>query len=120
MVVSDHGVAWSDAEPRHSAPWATTRGSATLPQSWEKVWDRKDMFDRDREAADLARAEADVAEGERRVSEQRLRIEHLRADGHDTALAESLLRTFESTLGEWIAHRDEIVRRIALIDAGLT
>jgi len=77
------------------------------------------MSDRDKEAADLAKAEADVVAGERRVSEQRLRIDHLRSDGHHTALAESLLRTFESTLGEWIAHRDEIVRRIAPIDAGL-
>ncbi|WP_201833803.1 hypothetical protein [Microvirga zambiensis] len=58
----------------------------------------------------LAKAERDIAEGERRVTRQMILIEKLRHDGHDTVEAEHLLLTLETTLAEWQAHREEILR----------
>lgn len=67
----------------------------------------------DEEHRHLALADQHIVDGETRVTEQMLRVEGLRADGHETARAEELLATLDATLAEWNAHRAEILCRIA-------
>ena len=62
---------------------------------------------------DLALADAHVAEGERHVVRQKEIIEELRLGGHSTALAESLLVSFEQTLASHHAHRDRILAELS-------
>ena len=66
----------------------------------------------EKEEADLAQAEQDIAAGQMRITEQELRIEALRAGGHDTTQAERLLGNLRDTLAQWSAHRTEILRLV--------
>ncbi|MBX9661048.1 MAG: hypothetical protein K2X00_21020 [Nitrospiraceae bacterium] len=52
----------------------------------------------------LALAKRHVAESEPRVARQAALVVRLRADRHDTALAESVLAEFERTLADMRAH----------------
>jgi hypothetical protein len=61
----------------------------------------------------LALAEAHVALGERHVARQREIIAQFRLAGHSTALAESLLASFEETLVTHLDHRARIVAELA-------
>ena len=70
-----------------------------------------------REAEHLVLAERHIVEGERRVTEQCLRVETLRADGHDTVEAEKLLRTLKATLVEFCDHRTLILQTKARLAA---
>ncbi|HEX2726229.1 MAG TPA: hypothetical protein VHN20_10450 [Beijerinckiaceae bacterium] len=79
----------------------------------------QDRLERAREGRTLARADQDITEGERRVAAQLLLIEQLRADGHDTRLAEKLLAGLEATLTEWRTHRELIIQRIAQLNSRL-
>lgn len=54
--------------------------------------------------AHLALAQRHVCDGERRVADQAARITRLAAAGHDTAVAEALLRTMEETLAAMRCH----------------
>ncbi|MBM0206165.1 hypothetical protein JNW90_26490 [Micromonospora sp. STR1s_5] len=74
-------------------------------------------LDRQLEVEHLAQADRHVAEGQVRVDQQQARLAALGESGFDTALAERLLETLERTLIEWRAHREEILRRLANIDA---
>jgi hypothetical protein len=66
-----------------------------------------------RQKADLARAEYHIADGERRIAGQMLRIEELRADGHDTREAEHLLGTMQGLMVQFYAHQNEILRELS-------
>ncbi len=63
-----------------------------------------------REEEDQARFEQLVTEGEGRVTEQMLRIERLRADGHDTKQAERFLAELRQNLDEWHRIRADVTR----------
>ena len=86
----------------------TIIGSVGLP--WPE--ERRSMPDYEtilhKEDQEYARFEQMLADGERRVSEQILRIERLRADGHDTTRAERFLAELEKSLEEWRQTRDDI------------
>lgn len=75
------------------------------------------ITERAREAEHLAMADRHIAEGERRVSDQAVLVRRLCAKGYDTAVADTLLCTLETTLAEWRAHRALIVQRVEQIDA---
>ncbi|WP_336491608.1 hypothetical protein [Methylobacterium nigriterrae] len=75
------------------------------------------MLDLDQERENLVVADRHITEGERRITEQLARIATLAEDGHDTAQAEHLLRTFEETLAEWHGHRQSILASIARLTA---
>jgi hypothetical protein len=62
----------------------------------------------DKEAAHLARFEQMLADRERTVDQQMLRIERLRADGHNTSQAEQFLAKRQETLEEWRHPRGDI------------
>jgi hypothetical protein len=79
----------------------------------------QDRLERDREHRTLVQADEDISEGERRVAAQMLLLEQLRADGHDTRLAEKLLASLQATLTEWRTHRELIVKRIAQLNGRL-
>ena len=79
----------------------------------------QDRLERARERMTLAHADEDIAAGERRVAAQMLVIEHLRASGEDTSLAEKLLVNLQATLTEWRTHRELIVQRIAELNGRL-
>lgn len=76
-------------------------------------------LDRALEVVRLNQADTHIADSERRVTEQRVRLGQLRADGRATLEAERLLTNLEQMLERLHGHRDEIVRTIAQIDAGL-
>jgi hypothetical protein len=78
-----------------------------------------DRLERAREGRTLAQADQDIVDGERRVAAQMLLVEQLRADGHDTHLAEKLLASLQASLSEWRAHRELIVQRIAQLNGRL-
>src|SRR5690242_14245141 len=59
----------------------------------------------EKEEADLAQAEQDIADGQMRVTEQELRIEALRAGGHDTTQAERLLGNLRDSLVVLLCHK---------------
>jgi hypothetical protein len=61
----------------------------------------------------LAQADKHITDGEIRISEQLLRIEHLKADGHDTTEANRMLTDLEDQQKEFEAHRQMIVDRLA-------
>ena len=61
----------------------------------------------------LALAETHVALGERHVTRQKEIIAQFRLAGHPTALAESLLASFEETLVTHLDHRARIVAELA-------
>jgi hypothetical protein len=62
---------------------------------------------------ELAQADRHIAEGEARLARQADLVARLMADGHDTALAEMVLETMESTLASFRNHREPILREIA-------
>jgi hypothetical protein len=76
-------------------------------------------LDRQTEELRLARADRHITVAERHITEQRLRVDRLRADGHDTRTAEEMLREFEANLKTLREHRQIIVRTIEQIDNGL-
>ncbi|MGV7219620.1 hypothetical protein [Bradyrhizobium sp. UFLA05-112] len=76
-------------------------------------------MDRNAEVQRLAEAERHLSDAERTISHQIMDIERLRAGGHPTAVAEQLLETYRRTLKEMQEHRNEIIRTIKDIDAGL-
>jgi hypothetical protein len=61
----------------------------------------------------LAQATRHIARAEEMVSEQRELIERLAEHGHDTKLAENLLRTMQHTLDRMYEHRALIEAAIA-------
>lgn len=63
-------------------------------------------------AADLKHAEFQVEQGERRIALQRKVISALEADGHPTADARELLRTFEAMHRLHIKDRDGLLREL--------
>ncbi len=67
----------------------------------------------------LGEADRHIAVAERNVTEQQLRLDKLRADGHDTKTAEEMLRGFEGVLNTLREHRQMIVKTIDQIDKGL-
>jgi hypothetical protein len=76
-------------------------------------------MDRQAEVNRLGQAERRIANAERIVTEQRLRVDRLRADGHDTKGSEQTLRGFEDTLKILRENRAVIVEAIEQIDKGL-
>ena len=62
------------------------------------------------------KVEADflIEDAERAVVHQMIEIERLRAEGHDTAKAERLLRAFQHTLSALQESRQRVVRGAAL------
>jgi hypothetical protein len=69
------------------------------------------------EKRDLATADRHIAEGEARVEQQRALVERFRHEGQSIANGEMLLDTLSQTLQVWREHRDQIVRRIAYLEA---
>jgi hypothetical protein len=65
----------------------------------------------------LDRAERDVASAHRLVARQRELISTLRANGHDTALAEALLRAFLQGSEAMEDHRRIILEELGLYDS---
>jgi hypothetical protein len=65
-------------------------------------------MDRGMQLRHLEQAERQVVEGERLVFDQEQRVVALDLEGHDTAEARKLLRTFRASREEHIAHRDMI------------
>jgi molybdenum-dependent DNA-binding transcriptional regulator ModE len=76
-------------------------------------------MDRNAEVQRLAQADRHLSIAERAISHQIIEIERLREGGHPTALAEQLLETYRRTLKEMQKHRNEIIKTIEDIDAGL-
>lgn len=76
-------------------------------------------MDRQRELQRLSEADKHVVQAERAISGQAMEIEKLRRDGHNTALAEKTLKTFNDTLQVMRDHRAAIVNMIEQIDKGL-
>jgi hypothetical protein len=64
----------------------------------------------------LDRAERDVASAHRRVARQRELISTLRASGHDTGLAEALLRAFIQSSAAMEDHRRIILEELGLYE----
>jgi len=62
----------------------------------------------------LAQAIRHIARAEEMVSEQRQLIERMARDGHDTRMAETLLRTMLTTLEQMREHRRMIDAAIAV------
>ena len=75
--------------------------------------------DRQAEVLRLAESDRHIADAERKVTRQQLRLDRLRADGHDTKAAEEMLRAFEDALKTFREHRHLIVMTIEQIDKGL-
>lgn len=76
-------------------------------------------LDRNAELQRLAEADSHIGHAEQEIGRQIVRVERLRIEGHDTALAERTLRNFQRTLEEMKEHRKIIIRTIEEIDAGL-
>lgn len=62
---------------------------------------------------DLALAEGHVDQGRRHVARQKEIIAELGLAGHPTALAETLLTSFEQTLVTHVEHRDRMLAELA-------
>ncbi|MGH1570686.1 hypothetical protein ACRAWG_08515 [Methylobacterium sp. P31] len=75
------------------------------------------MLTLDQEQALLVKAEQDIAAGQKRDSAQELRIREMRFKGRDTRRAEGLLATLQTTLAQWYAHRQEILRAIHRLES---
>jgi hypothetical protein len=76
-------------------------------------------MDRQDELLRLGEADRHIAVAERNITEQQCRLEKLRADGHDTKLAEQMLTDFQINLQTLNEHRDLIIKTIAQINQGL-
>ena len=76
-------------------------------------------MDRQAEVERLGQADQHIATAERRITKQRLLVEELRADGHDTKVAEEMLRGFQENLQTLREHREIIIKTIEQIDRGL-
>jgi hypothetical protein len=75
------------------------------------------MLTLDQEQAQLVKAELDIAAGQQRVAALEQRIREMRLKGRDTGPAEELLATFQATLAQWHAHRQEILRSIRRLES---
>ena len=60
----------------------------------------------------LAQAERHVAQGDGHILRQRALIDRLHRDGHETSVAEDLLRRFEEIQRMHIADRDRLRREL--------
>jgi hypothetical protein len=75
-------------------------------------------MNRERELQWLSQADHHIAVAERAVTNQMLELEKLRRNGHDTALAERLLKGYEHNLQVLKDHRVRIIQFIEEIDRG--
>jgi two-component system, chemotaxis family, protein-glutamate methylesterase/glutaminase len=71
----------------------------------------------EQEREELVRAEQDVAEGRDRLERQRELLLRLRLSGASLTQAQRLEAVLQTTLEEWIRHRDHIRRRIAYLES---
>jgi hypothetical protein len=62
----------------------------------------------------LAPAERHVIEGERHIARQRELVAELKRDGHDSDLAQSLLRSFEELQAMHVADRGRLRKELGL------
>jgi hypothetical protein len=69
------------------------------------------------ELANLGKAELDIAEGEARITRQQMIIDAQREIGEPVLKAEDLLQSLETTLAAWRDHRQQILGRIAYLEA---
>ena len=69
------------------------------------------------ELANLGKAELDIAEGEERITRQQIIVDAQRAKGEPAVKAEELLQSLNSTLAIWHDHRQQILGRIAYLEA---
>lgn len=76
-----------------------------------------DELARERQA--LVKAEQDIVAGEERLFRQGQRVLELRLKGDDGARAEKLQATLNTTLTEWVRHRDMIRQRIEYLERKL-
>ena len=58
----------------------------------------------------LTQARDHVLQVQKRIEAQTMLIDRLRADGHDTAMAEQLLATFIDLMTKLTLHRDSLER----------
>jgi len=63
-------------------------------------------------------AERDLAKAHRSVEQQRTLIERMRAQGHDTKTAESMLTTFEHSAHAMEHHRNVLLEELGLYKMG--
>ena len=73
-------------------------------------------MDRKKIEADLRQAEDHIRLGEEHIAKQRRIIEELARDGHPTAMARELLKTFEELQETHIAGRDTIADELAIAE----
>lgn len=71
-------------------------------------------MDRNIQLRHLAEAEEHIASGERHIADQILRIEEFDLRGYDATLARSLLTTFRHIQVQHLAHRDQILKELAV------
>lgn len=71
-------------------------------------------MDRKTQLRHLAEAEEHIASGERHIADQILRIEELDFRDYDSTLARSLLATFRHIQVQHLAHRDQILKELAV------
>ncbi|KRQ12198.1 MULTISPECIES: hypothetical protein [Bradyrhizobium] len=76
-------------------------------------------MDRQAEVEHLAQSDRHIATAEQHITKQRLLLDNLRAEGHDTKVAEEMLTGFEHNLKTLREHRAIIVKTIEQIDEGL-
>lgn len=77
-------------------------------------------MDRNKEVENLAEADRHIITAERALSRQTAIITRLEEDGHDSSEAIKELHEFEKTITVMRMHRENIIKMIAQIDAGLT
>jgi len=77
-------------------------------------------LDRNVEVNRLGEADRHIAEAERVITGQMIEVERLRCQRRDTSRAEEMLRSFEKSLGVIRENRQNIIKMIEQIDAGLT
>jgi len=70
-----------------------------------------------KERADLKKADLDIEAGAVRIARQTELVDRMLRAGVSVAEAEALLGTLRDTLASWETHRDEIVKRIAYLEA---
>ena len=77
------------------------------PSSWRPYWLTDEMI-----KAELRQVEAAIAAGQRHIADQRARLDRLEQSGHNTTLANELLRTFLQTQVLHQQHRDLLKREL--------
>jgi len=73
-------------------------------------------MDREAEVERLGQSDRHIATAEQHITKQRLLLDNLRADGHDTKVAEEMLTGFEHNLKTLLEHRELILKTIEQID----